>query len=100
MNSLADIQRKVKQDMEAYDREHQRLFWEVCHQFSYRDIMALSRALNRTPSAIRRWKYGMSTPSRKIAYMVIDWVNRGKPMIMMKPKPRGRPAHVAITETH
>lgn len=60
-------------------------FYKACNSFSYRDMMALSRALNVAPITVRTWKYGLRFPRRDIAKEVIDWVNEGKPMKQVRP---------------
>ena len=55
-------------------------FYTVCESFRYRDIMALSRALGISASAIEKWKYGQRMPRIGTALTVLDWVSQGKPM--------------------
>jgi len=62
-------------------------FYKACAGLRYRDIMALSRALNVAPITVETWKYSLRFPRRDIAYQVIDWVNAGKPMTKRRPFP-------------
>lgn len=60
-------------------------FYAVCSTFRYRDQMALSRALHITDRAVRSWRYREKFPRWDIAIDVIEWVNQGKPIIMVSP---------------
>ena len=53
----------------------------ACETLSYHDIMALSRALGKTPRTIYNWRYGTKFP-RDIAdaLRVLDWTAAGKPI--------------------
>jgi hypothetical protein len=78
---VADIDFVDDPDMPLWDEFHQ-----VCKQFHYREVMAVSRAFGVDPVTVRRWKYGISYPSRRgIAVLVILWVKNGKPMIKVPP---------------
>jgi hypothetical protein len=55
-------------------------FYNITRTFHYREIMALSRALNVTPVTVQNWKYKTTFPKWDIAYDVIDWYRNGKPM--------------------
>lgn len=55
-------------------------FYDACSDFRYRDIMALSRALNLTPQTIQNYKYKTQFPRWEIANDIIKWVKAGKPM--------------------
>lgn len=60
-------------------------FYDTCATFHYPEMMALSRALRISDRTIRRWKYQESFPRWDIAVDVIEWVRRGKPIIMQSP---------------
>jgi len=60
-------------------------FYRACADFHYREITALSRALGVCNTTILNWKYKFSFPSWYVAYLVIDWVRRGKPMKRVHP---------------
>lgn len=60
-------------------------FHKVCSKFCYRDIMAISRAMNVTPNTVETWKYGLYFPRRDIAQQIIDWDKAGKPMKQRRP---------------
>lgn len=62
-------------------------FYAMCSKFSYRDIVAVSRACNITPHAVALWKYGLRFPHKDRAEQVMDWVREGKPMIQRRPFP-------------
>lgn len=55
-------------------------FHDACSQLRYRDIMALSRALQVHPRTIESWKYHEKLPKMEFILHVIDWVKQGKPM--------------------
>jgi len=64
-------------------------FYKVTAKFKYRDIVALSRCLNKHISTIEKWKYGESFPKTDgIAIDVIEWAKRGKPMNLVYQKDR------------
>lgn len=58
-------------------------FYGICAGFHYREIMAVSRALRVTPRAVESWKYREKFPRWDIAIDIIEWVNQGKPIIMV-----------------
>jgi hypothetical protein len=60
-------------------------FHDACTTLCYRDIMALSRALNVSQRAIESWKYAERMPSFRVMWYVIRWVKQGKPMTTAKP---------------
>jgi len=60
-------------------------FYAACSTLRYRDIMALSRALNYSTRAIESWKYKEKMPSTYIALRVIEWTKQGKPMKLERP---------------
>jgi len=47
-------------------------FYKVCATFHYREIMALSRALQISDRTVRAWKYKETFPRWDIALAVID----------------------------
>ena len=55
-------------------------FYKITATFHYREIMALAHAFNVSPVTIQNWKYKTTFPRWEIAYDVIDWYRRGKPM--------------------
>jgi len=69
-------------DAEVRFREE---FYRACADFHYREIMALSRALGVDVNTVERWKYKLNFPSWYVAYLIIDWVKRGKPMKKVPP---------------
>lgn len=60
-------------------------FYAACSTFRYHDQMALSRALHVTDRAVRSWRYREKFPRWDIAIDVIEWVNRGKPIVLQSP---------------
>jgi len=60
-------------------------FYNACATLRYRDIMALSRALNVHTRTIESWKYNEKRPDFSIMLEVIDWTKQGKPMFTEQP---------------
>ena len=61
-------------------------FHDVCRSLNYHDIVAISRALRVTERTVEKWKYQERFPKQyEIALDIVDWVNRGKPVVMMLP---------------
>ena len=61
-------------------------FYDVCRTFHYNDIVAISRALRVTERTVWGWKYQEKFPKYyEMAIDVVDWVKRGKPIVMMSP---------------
>lgn len=55
-------------------------FYDACEKLRYRDIMALSRALNVHSRTVEAWKYREKKPSFRKMLEVMDWIQAGKPM--------------------
>ena len=55
-------------------------FYKITATFHYREIKALAHAFNVSPVTIQNWKYKTTFPRWEIAYDVIDWYRRGKPV--------------------
>lgn len=55
-------------------------FYQACGTFKYRDIVALSRALDVNPRTIESWKYREKRPDFTKMLFVIEWIKQGKPM--------------------
>jgi len=77
---VADIDFSTDSELEFWDK-----FYSACADFKYRDVMAVSRAFSINPNTVERWKYKITFPRKGIAQQVIDWINRGKPMILNQP---------------
>lgn len=77
---VADIDFTEDPALFYYDR-----FYEACHSFCYRDVMALSRALRCSPRTVYAWKYGEKCPRIGIMLAVMDWTRAGKPMKTEQP---------------
>jgi len=60
-------------------------FYAACSTLRYRDIMALSRALNCSTRAIESWKYKEKMTDIGTALTVIEWIKQGKPMRLERP---------------
>ena len=60
-------------------------FFKVCSRFHYQETMQLSRALGVHERTVMSWKYKERFPSYHTALLVIDWVNRGKPVTKKYP---------------
>ena len=72
---VADIDLSHDPDLELYDQ-----FYEACSALTYPEQTALARTLGFGTRTIRRWKEGVTFPTRKgIATLVILWVLNGKP---------------------
>lgn len=73
---IADIDFSKDPDQELYDR-----FFEACRDLRYFETVVLAKACRVDIRTVRRWKEGKNFPTtRGTAILVIDWVNRGKPM--------------------
>jgi hypothetical protein len=73
---------KPQADMELHLRT---AFQEATAPFAYREVMALSRALDVTPHTVYNWKYGIKFPRFNIAMLVIEWVKEGAPTDLESP---------------
>ena len=57
-------------------------FAKAAKSFNYRDVVALSRALNMTERTIYAWRYNERYPRRfSIMLDIIEWYKQGKPKI-------------------
>lgn len=77
---VADIDFSEDTDLAFWD-----VFYSICANFHYAEVMALSRALGLTDRTIRNWKYRITFPREGVAKQVIDWSDRGKPMKKVLP---------------
>lgn len=58
-------------------------FAQACHDLSYHDMNALSRALDLNIRTIYRWRDGKSFPALIDTMLaVLDWHKAGKPIIV------------------
>lgn len=58
-------------------------FYEACQSLTYSDMCRLARALKVTLTAVLRWKSGQRfPPGLDSPFLVIQWVDRGKPLRM------------------
>ena len=55
-------------------------FYAIVSTFRYREVMAVSRALNVSSRTIERWKYRETFPRWDTAIAVIEWHKQGRPV--------------------
>jgi hypothetical protein len=61
-------------------------FCQAIKGLSWREVMALSRALHLHYATVYRWRSGRRFPvDFKIVFTVIKWVEQGKPMVLRSP---------------
>ena len=73
-------------------------FYKVCSPLTYREIMALSRVLQRTPRTVQNWKYEKTAPTEPMMRWVIRWAEIGRPLLLHHPGISGRPFYIADVE--
>jgi len=75
----ADIDLRHDSDEELYER-----FYMACDTLRYFDTVLLSRTLGVQVRTVRNWKSHQTFPPRRgMAQQVIDWVNNGKPQLVI-----------------
>ena len=58
-------------------------FYEACRNLTYGDMCRLARAFNVDVTAVIHWKAGRRfPPGLDSPFLVIQWVERGKPVIL------------------
>jgi len=61
-------------------------YYEIMRQLTYREAMALMRALGLTYSTFLARKYGHRPPQLKEVIATVNWVRNGKPIELIKHK--------------
>ena len=85
-----DVSSFLDQELEFYNR-----FFKICSVLSYREIMALSRVLKRTPRTVQNWKYEKNAPTETVMRWVIRWGQAGRPLLRWNTGKPGRPIYIA-----